>query len=86
MIIVQMHTKFLYFRINFCNWSYSKFSIEKLHLSWLEPIFYEKNIHIFFNKQPSYYGSNVKNGLKVKQLAKHHPTLKTLTQKILVGP
>ena len=59
--------------------------MEKLHLSWLETIFYEKNIHIFFNKQPSYYGSNVKNGLKVKQLAKQHPTLKTLMQKTLVG-
>ena len=57
--------------------------MEKLHLSWLEPIFYEKNI-IVFQKQPSYYGSNIKNGLKVNQLAKEPPTLKTLTQKILV--
>ena len=29
--------------------------------------------------------SSVKNGLKVKQLAKQLPTLKTLMQKILVG-
>ena len=49
------------------------------------PIFYEKNIIVFF-KQPSYYGSNIENGLKVKQLAKQPPTSKTLLmQKILVG-
>ena len=28
---------------------------------------------------------NVKNGLKVKELAKQPPTLKTLIQKVLVG-
>ena len=33
-----------------------------------------------FHKQPSYFGSNVNNGVKVKQLAKQHPTLKTLMQ------
>ena len=38
-----------------------------------------------FFKQPSYYGSNIENGLKVKQLAKQPPTSKTLMQKILVG-
>ena len=38
-----------------------------------------------FYKQPSCKGSNVKNGLKVKQLAKQSSTLKTLIQKILVG-
>ena len=54
--------------------------MEKLHLSWLVPIFYEKNILVFF-----YYGSNVKNGVKVKQLAKQPPKLKMLMQKILVG-
>ena len=32
-------------------------------------------------KQPSCWGSNVKNGLKIKQLAKQRPTLKTLLQK-----
>ena len=37
-----------------------------------------------FNKQPSCSGSNVKNGLKVKQLAKQPTTLKTLMQKIWV--
>ena len=26
-----------------------------------------------------------KNGLKVKQLAKQHPTLKTVEQKVLIG-
>ena len=57
--------------------------MEKLHLNWLVPIFYEKIIH-FFNKQPSCEGSNVKNGLKVKQLAEQLPSLKTLMQKILV--
>ena len=36
------------------DWSYSKLSMEKLHLTWLVPIFYEKNIHVFFNKEPSY--------------------------------
>ena len=30
-------------------------------------------------------GSNVKNGLNVKQLPKQPPMLKTLMQKILVG-
>ena len=39
----------------------------------------------FFYKQSSWYGSNVKNGIKVKQLAKQPATLKTLMQKILVG-
>ena len=38
-----------------------------------------------FYKQPSYKGSNIKNGLKVKQLAKQPSTLKMLMQKILVG-
>ena len=38
-----------------------------------------------FYKQPSCYGSNVKNGLKVKQLAKQPSALKTQMQKILVG-
>ena len=37
------------------------------------------NRKCFFNKQPSCQGSNVKNGLKVKQLALQPPTLKTLT-------
>ena len=36
---------------------------------------------MFFFKQPSCYGSNVKNELKVKQLAKQPPTLKMLMQK-----
>ena len=39
----------------------------------------------FIYKQPSYYGSNVKNSLKVKQFAKQPPTLKKSMQKILVG-
>ena len=47
----------------------------KLHSSWLVPFFYEKNILVF----------NGKNGLRVKQLAKQAPTLKTLMQKILDG-
>ena len=42
-------------------------------------------LHVFFNKQPSRKGSKVKNGLKVMQLAKQTPTLKTLMQKIWVG-
>ena len=54
--------------------------MENLHLIWLVPIFYEKNMLVFF-----YYRSNVKNGLKVKQLAKQPPKLKMLMQKILVG-
>ena len=37
-----------------------------------------------FYKQPSCYGSNVKNGLKVKQLAKQPSALKMLIQNILV--
>ena len=42
------------------------------------------DLHGFFYKQPSCYGSNAKNDLKVKQLAKQPPTLKVLMQKILV--
>ena len=53
--------------------------MEKLHLSLLVPIFYEKNILVFY-KQSSFEGSNVKNGLKVKQFAEQPPTLKTLMQ------
>ena len=34
----------------------------------------EDSLHAFFYKQPSCYGSNVKNGLKVKQLAKQPST------------
>ena len=41
-------------------------------------------VHVSFYKQPSCQGSNVKNGLKVKQLPKQPPTLKTLLQKNLV--
>ena len=37
-----------------------------------------------FNKQPSCYGSNVKNALKVKQIAKEPPKLKMFMQKILM--
>ena len=44
----------------------------------------DNDLHGFFYKQPSCYGSNVKNGLKVKQLAKQPPTLKVRMQKILV--
>ena len=39
---------------------------------------YTDKLTRFFNKQPSCSGSNVKNGLKVKELAKHPPTLKKL--------
>ena len=35
----------------------------------------------FFYKQLSCLGSSVKNGLKIKQLAKQPPTLKTPLQK-----
>ena len=58
--------------------------MEKLHLSSLVQIFYEKNIRLFY-KQRGYKESNVKNGLQVKQLAKQPQTLKTLMQKILVA-
>ena len=44
-----------------------------------------RKIYTFFNKQPSCKESNVKIGVKVKQLAKQPRTLKTLMQKILVG-
>ena len=50
-------------------------------------IFMHKSIYTFFrffNKPPSCYGSNVKNGLKFKQLAKQLPILKTLIEKNLV--
>ena len=43
----------------------------------------DKDIQVFFNKHPSCWGSKVKNGLKVKQLAKQPPTLKTLIQNFL---
>ena len=45
--------------------------------------FYQSFVH-FFNKQPSCYGSNVKNCLKVKQLAKQPTTLKMPMQKSFV--
>ena len=41
-------------------------------------------LHVFIYKQPNCQGTDVKNGLKVKQLAKQPPTLKTLIQKIMV--
>ena len=46
-----------------------------------------KNLCTFFflHKQPSCSGSNVVNGLVVKQLAQQPPKLKTLMRKILVG-
>ena len=59
--------------------------MEKLHLSWLVPIFLPEKYTLFFCKQPSYWGSNVNNGLKVKELAKQPPTFKMLMQKRLVG-
>ena len=64
--------------------------MEKLHLIWLVPIFYEKNILGFFISNQVTKGLKIKslyikNGLKVKQLAKQPPTLKMLMQKILVG-
>ena len=40
----------------------------------------------FFYKQPSCQGSNVKNGLKVRQLVKQPPMLKALMQKFLLDP
>ena len=45
----------------------------------------EPYTHFCFYKQPSCSGPNIKNGLKIKQLAKQPSTLKTLMQKILVG-
>ena len=42
-------------------------------------LFLKKAPELFY-KQPSYEGSNVKNGLKVKQFAEQPPTLKTLMQ------
>ena len=39
----------------------------------------------YFYKQPSCSGSNVKNGLNVKKLAKQRSLLKTLMQRNLVG-
>ena len=54
--------------------------LEKLHLNCRVSIFYEKNIFVFY-KQSSYYCSNVKNDLNVKQLAKQPP----LMQNILAG-
>ena len=47
-------------------------------------VFCDDKYTSFFNKQARCYGSNVKNGLKVKQLTKHLPTLKMLMGKILV--
>ena len=46
----------------------------------------EKNFkYMFFICKQVAKGLTLKNGLKVKQLAKQPPTLKTLMQKILVG-
>ena len=43
------------------------------------------NYTSFFNKQPNCYGTNIKNCLKVKQVAKQPPTWKPLMQKMLFG-
>ena len=49
-----------------------------------ESIFFYTYIYIYIYIYGSkLQGSNFKNGLKVKQLAKQPPTLKTLLQKIL---
>ena len=60
MIIVQMHAKFTHFRINLYNWSYSIFSLEKLHLSWLVTIFYKENVFLI--------SSQVTKGVKLKMV------------------
>ena len=44
----------------------------------------DKYTCFFFSKQPSCLGFSIKNGPKVKQLAKQPPTLKMLLQKDLV--
>ena len=46
--------------------------------------FPEKYTCFFISNQVTTSGSNNKNGLKAKQLAKQPPTLKTLMQKILL--
>ena len=48
---------------------------------WLTDIMIDCTEQVFFYKQPSCSTSNIKNGLKVKQLAKQPPMLKTLLQK-----
>ena len=48
---------------------------------WLTDIMIDCTEQGFFYKQPSCSTSNIKNGLKVKQLAKQPPMLKTLLQK-----
>ena len=40
--------------------------------------------YMFFNKQPKLLRSSIKNGLKIKQLAKQPPTLKMLLETNLV--
>ena len=47
-------------------------------------VFCDDKNTLFFNKQPSCYGPNVKNSANVKQLAKQLPTLKALMVKNLV--
>ena len=49
---------------------------------------YSRTLHVFvsLSKQVAIGLSNGENGLKVKQLAKQTPTLRTLMQKVLVGP
>ena len=49
-----------------------------------QPDFLSLHTRYSFNKQPSCWGSNIGNGLKVKQLAKQLPTLKALIRKIFV--
>ena len=39
-----MHNSHILEYINVYNWNYSKFSLEKLHLSWLVSTFFEKNL------------------------------------------
>ena len=48
---------------------------------WLTDIMIDCTEQGFFYKQPSCSTSNIKNGLKVKQLAKQPPMLKTKKKK-----
>ena len=46
---------------------------------------YDLTTRASFYKQPNCKGSNIKNGLKFKQVAKQPPTLKRIMQKNLIG-
>ena len=71
-----------------CGWNLPYLEVNGIYTNDHSPdsyiTFYDKNMYVLFNKQPSFKWSYVKNDVKIKQLAKQPPTLKTLMQQVLI--